>query len=81
MQDHLRFHLEEDYFRLGLNAAKTVDGLRAILETEHNKVVALVKKAKSDFDAALAFAIQTTRDEYRERDEQIHLTLRKIDYL
>ena len=58
-----------------------MDGLRAILETEHNKVVALVKKAKSDFDAALAFAIQTTRDEYRERDEQIHLTLRKIDYL
>ena len=81
MQDHLRVHLEEEYFRLGLNAANTVDGLRATLETEHNKVVAVIKKAKSDFDAALAFAIRTTRDEYKEHDEQIQLTLQKIDYL
>lgn len=81
LQDHLRSQLGEEYLRLGLNLTNTLDGVRAILETEHNKVVAVIKKAKSDFDAALAFAIEATRDEYQEQDEQIQLTLKKIDYL
>ena len=81
LQDHLRSQLGEEYLRLGLNDANTVIGLRATLETEHNKVVAVIKKAKIDFDIALAMAIQSRRDEYKEHDEQIELTLKKIDYL